>query len=98
MVGGHTHVQMLRRYDQAFLINPGSVGLPGVGPEREDLPRNKMVHWAEYAIITLANGHFSIDLCRTPLDVPALLQVGYASGMPDIDSWVRNWHNPEKTE
>jgi putative phosphoesterase len=33
MVGGHTHVQMLRRYEQALLINPGSVGLPGVGPE-----------------------------------------------------------------
>src|SRR6266446_1146965 len=40
MVGGHTHVQMLRHYEQAFLINPGSVGLPGVGPQREDLPRN----------------------------------------------------------
>jgi putative phosphoesterase len=98
MVGGHTHVQMLRRYDQTFLINPGSVGLPGVGPEREDLPRNKDVHWAEYAIISLYNGHFSVDLHRTPLDIPALLQVGYASGMPDIDSWVRTWHNPEKAD
>lgn len=98
MVGGHTHVQMLRRYEQGWLINPGSVGLPGVGPEREDLPRNKKVHWAEYAIIALHNGHFSVDLRRTPLDVPALLQVGYASGMPDIDSWVRTWHNPEKVE
>lgn len=98
MVGGHTHVQMLRRYDQAFLINPGSVGLPGVGPESKDVSRNKLVHWAEYAIITLHNGHFSVDLRRTPLDVPALLQVGYASGMPDLDSWVRTWHNPEKAE
>jgi len=98
MVGGHTHVQMLRHYEQAFLINPGSVGLPGVGPQREDLPRNKQVHWAEYAIITLHNGHFSVDLRRTPLDIPALLQVGYASGMPDVDSWVRTWHRPEKAE
>lgn len=98
MVGGHTHVQMLRRYEQAWLINPGSVGLPGVGPEREDLPRNTDVHWAEYAILTLRNGHFSVDLRRTPLDIPALLQVGYASGMPDVDSWVRTWHRPEKAE
>lgn len=97
MVGGHTHVQMLRRYDQAFLINPGSVGLPGVGPEKEDLLRNKDVHWAEYAIITLHSGHFGIDLRRTSLDIPALLQIGYASGMPDIDSWVRTWRQPEKT-
>lgn len=98
MVGGHTHVQMLRRYEQAFIINPGSVGLPGVGPDREDLPRNKHVHWAEYAIITLHNGHVSFDLRRTPLDIPALLQAGYASGMPDIDSWVRTWHNPDKAD
>jgi putative phosphoesterase len=96
MVGGHTHVQMLRRYEQAFLINPGSVGLPGVGPDSEDLPRNQHVHWAEYAIITLHNGQVSVDLRRTPLDIPAVLQAGYASGMPNIDSWVRTWHNPDK--
>jgi putative phosphoesterase len=98
MVGGHTHVQMLRRYEQAFLINPGSVGLPGIGPEREDLPRNEKVHWAEYAIMTLHSGHVSVDLRRTPLDIPALLQAGYASSMPAIDSWVRTWHTPEKSE
>ena len=96
MVGGHTHVQMLRRYEQAFLVNPGSVGLPGVGPEREDLLRNKHVHWAEYAILTLHSGRLSVDLRRIPLDIPALLQAGYASGMPNIEEWVRTWHNPEK--
>lgn len=98
MVGGHTHVQMLRRYEQAFLINPGSIGLPGVGPESQDLPRNQKVHWAEYAIITLQNGQVRVDLRRTPLDIPALLQAGYASGMPTLDSWVRTWHHPEKEE
>jgi len=98
MVGGHTHVQMLRRYEQALLINPGSVGLPGVGPEKEDLPRNQVVHWAEYAIMTLHDGYFSVDLRRIPLDIPALLQIGFASGMPDLDSWVRTWHNPVQAE
>ncbi len=86
MAGGHTHVQMLRRYGQAFIINPGSVGLLGVGPTSEDLPRNTHVHWAEYAIITLRDEQLSIDLRRTPLDIPAVLQAGYASGMPNIDS------------
>jgi putative phosphoesterase len=98
MVGGHTHVQMLRRYDQAFLINPGSVGLPGVGPERVDLERNKDVQWAEYAMITLYYDRISVDLRRTSLDITALLQVGYESGMPDIEAWVRTWHNPEKAD
>ncbi|GHO46895.1 metallophosphoesterase family protein [Ktedonospora formicarum] len=91
MAGGHTHVQMLRRFEQALLINPGSVGLPGVGPESKDLQRNKQVRWAEYAILTLRNGHISVDLRRIPLDIPTLLQIGYASGMPDINSWVRAW-------
>ncbi|QBD79430.1 metallophosphoesterase [Ktedonosporobacter rubrisoli] len=95
MVGGHTHVQMLRRHEQALLLNPGSVGLPGIGPEREDLPRNQDVHWAEYAILTLDNGHVSVDLRRTPLDVSAILHAGYASGMPNLASWVRYWHHPE---
>lgn len=98
MVGGHTHVQMLRRYEQAFIINPGSVGLPGVGPERDDLPRNTHVHWAEYAILTLHNSRLSVDLRRIPLHVPALLQDGYASGMPNIDSWAQTWHTPDNTD
>lgn len=30
--GGHTHVQHLRRFEQRHFINPGSVGMPGIGP------------------------------------------------------------------
>ena len=30
--GGHTHVQMVRRVGATTFVNPGSVGLPGVGP------------------------------------------------------------------
>jgi hypothetical protein len=48
--------------------------------------------------MTLHNGQVSVDLRRTPLDVPALLQAGYASGMPDINAWVQAWHNPEKAD
>ncbi|HLI69723.1 MAG TPA: hypothetical protein VKV19_08190, partial [Ktedonobacteraceae bacterium] len=62
----------------------------------EDLPRNTHVHWAEYAIITLRDEQLSIDLRRTPLDIPAVLQAGYANGMPNIDSWVRAWHTLDK--
>ena len=27
LVGGHTHLQMIRRYEDAMIVNPGSVGL-----------------------------------------------------------------------
>lgn len=30
--GGHTHVRLLRQTGDRLLLNPGSVGLPGVGP------------------------------------------------------------------
>lgn len=32
IAGGHTHVQLLRRFEQRHFINPGSVGMPGIGP------------------------------------------------------------------
>lgn len=35
MAGGHTHTQMLRRYRDTIIINPGSVGLPF---ERASIP------------------------------------------------------------
>ncbi len=31
LVGGHTHLQMMRHHGDAHLINVGSAGLPGVG-------------------------------------------------------------------
>ena len=34
MFGGHTHVQLLRRYEDVVFVNPGSVGLPRDGDPR----------------------------------------------------------------
>jgi predicted phosphodiesterase len=36
--GGHTHIQMVRRFEATTFVNPGSVGLPGVGPGTKGLP------------------------------------------------------------
>ena len=45
LVGGHTHVQMIRRYLETVIINPGSVGLPF----REWWPRPiRISPWAEW--------------------------------------------------
>jgi predicted phosphodiesterase len=32
IAGGHTHIQLLRRFGQRHFVNPGSVGMPGIGP------------------------------------------------------------------
>jgi len=84
-VGGHTHIQMLRRHEDAHLVNVGSVGLPGVNP------MNHHLHWAEYGVLTVEDGRLSIDLHRTPLDMAALLEAGTNSDMPHIELWTQKW-------
>jgi predicted phosphodiesterase len=48
ILGGHTHIQMIRRYQDAHLVNVGSLGLPGVNAGSPELPVNRRVHWAEF--------------------------------------------------
>lgn len=88
LAGGHTHLQMLRRYRDAHLINVGSVGLAGVGAAAQ---RNRDVHWAEYGVVALDGARLDISLRRTPLDVSRMLEVAHASGMPEFEWWASLW-------
>ncbi len=90
-VGGHTHIQMMRRYKDAHLINVGSIGLPGVNAGSPELPMNRHVHWAEYGILSVEQGRLSIDLRRTPLNMATLLEAARHSGMPHIEWWMQKW-------
>ncbi|MGH2533498.1 MAG: metallophosphoesterase family protein [Thermomicrobiales bacterium] len=93
--GGHTHVQLVRRHGEAHIINPGSVGLPGVGPGVPDLPVNHAVAWAEYAVVSVTDGSLGIKLRRIPIDLEKILTAAAASGMPHLDWWTSKWrHNP----
>ncbi|HEY7417433.1 MAG TPA: metallophosphoesterase family protein, partial [Ktedonobacteraceae bacterium] len=82
MVGGHTHIQMIRRYEDAHIVNVGSVGLAGVNAGSPELPMNHEVSWAEYGVLSVEHGRLSIDLRRTPLDMAAVLSAGTSSNMP----------------
>lgn len=89
MAGGHTHQQMLRRYNEAALINPGSVGLPyervtATGQVRHP-PR------AEYALAGWEDGVLSVDFRRVPFDVDLLIQTALESGMPHAGWWIQGW-------
>jgi len=88
LAGGHTHVQMLRRWNESLLVNPGSVGLPFLAwwPQRV-----RMAPWAEYAIVTADDGRLAVDLRRTPFDVEQLLRISRASGMPHAEWWADCW-------
>lgn len=88
LVGGHTHLQMIRRYEDAIIVNPGSVGLPF----REWWPRPVRISpWAEYGVIGGDNGRLSVDLRRTTFDVDAFLEASLASGMPHAEWWADCW-------
>jgi predicted phosphodiesterase len=88
LIGGHTHVQLLRRWDRSLLVNPGSVGLPFLSwwPERVRIAR-----WAEYAIVTAEDGCLHVEFRRTPFDVTDLLRLSRSSGMPHAEWWADCW-------
>jgi predicted phosphodiesterase len=91
MIGGHTHIQMIRRYQDAHLVNIGSIGLPGVNAGSLELPDNHQVHWAEYGVLSIERGRLSIDLRRTPLNLDDMLATARNSGMPHLEWWVQKW-------
>jgi predicted phosphodiesterase len=91
MVGGHTHIQMIRSYEDARIINVGSIGLPGVNAGSPELPMNHDVHWAEYGILSVEGGRLSIDLRRTPLNMEAVLRAATDAGMPHLEWWMQKW-------
>ncbi len=90
MAGGHTHVQMMRQYMGALLVNAGSVGMPFEQmPFGERGPR--VMPWAEYAVVTSENKAISVDLRRVPVDINAIKQAGVDARMPETSDWLHNW-------
>ena len=90
LFGGHTHTQLLRRYQQLTFVNPGSVGLPF-----ELLPNGSARNpaWAEYALVEVIQGQPSITFRRVPYDVQPLLEAAKTSGMPHAETWSADWSN-----
>ena len=91
IAGGHTHIQLIRQLDQQRFINPGSVGLPGIGPRAADLARNRHVDWAEYAVIESNDDAISIELYRAPIALAELFEIARAVNMPLFDWWKTLW-------
>ncbi|MEM7033791.1 MAG: metallophosphoesterase family protein [Chloroflexota bacterium] len=79
LIGGHAHVQMIRRYGHSMLVNVGSVGFPL--QHYPFSPPPPVLLWAEYAIVSWA-GSLSIDLRRVDFDLDKARQLAGESGMP----------------
>jgi putative phosphoesterase len=82
LAGGHTHLQLLRRYGDRVLVNPGSVGLPlgSLNKGGPALPR-----WAEYALVAVEDGGVELAFRRLEVDVEAVAAA--TTAMPDW-SWA----------
>jgi len=89
VAGGHTHTQMLRRFREMTVINPGSVGLT---IERSSLTGEvRNPPWAEYAVVGLEKGELWIEFRRVPYDVGELIQAARESGMLHTEWWINHW-------
>ncbi len=88
MFGGHTHTQLLRRFEDTTFVNPGSVGLPfGILPDG----RARNPAWAEYVLVNIASGQPSITFRRVPYDTKPLLEAAKKSRMPHAETWNADW-------
>lgn len=83
MIGGHTHLQMVRRMPGTLVANAGSIGMPS-NPEN----RSVFVPWAEWAMIESSGAGLSVSLRRTPLDAAEMAAQAEGSSMPGIDQWI----------
>lgn len=90
LVGGHTHIQMLRRHKTRLVINPGSIGEPLLQMPPRDLPQ--IPPWAEYAVITADSGRLSVDLRRVPVDTDAIRKA--AAAVTNPFNWADLWLSP----
>lgn len=89
LVGGHTHVQMFRRFKDLLVFNPGSVGLAmdRVSP----LSNIRQPAFAEYAIVEYDKTALQVELHRITFDLQTFIQVMNASGMPHAAWWASHW-------
>ena len=89
LAGGHTHTQMVRRWTDKLIVNPGSVGAPF--ELRRGSTTVRYPPWAEFAVLTVVGGDMSLELRRTPVDVAAILVLAAAMHMPELAWWSARW-------
>ncbi len=83
-VGGHTHEQFIRRYGEARIMNPGSVGLPFIMKGSDGL--NICV--AEYALLEVIDDQPNVTFRRIRYDLNSLEATAQKSGIPHVQHWL----------
>lgn len=88
---GHTHVQGMWRVGVQAWINPGSCGLPGIGPGAPGLAANRDVSWVEFAMIESSARGMSATMRRLSIDMDQMWAAVQASDMPHQAWWRALW-------
>src|SRR5574341_1592348 len=89
LVGGHTHLSMIRPHRRMLVVNPGSVGMPFEQPRQDG--RTFLLPWAEYGILLSVGRLLSVDLRRVHYDIEAIKQAAMDSQNPDYRLWLDEW-------
>ena len=89
-IGGHSHIQMYRRYGNKLVLNSGSVGNAFVHAYTPGKPPS-LLPWAEYAILEQSGNMLHVDLRRIYFDTDALLKIVRESSLPGKDWWLRQY-------
>jgi putative phosphoesterase len=89
-IGGHSHIQMYRRYGEKLIINAGSVGnafkfayAPGNIPS--------LLPWAEYTILSQTGNTLDVDLRRVYFNTGDLLKLVAQSQLPGTAWWMKQY-------
>jgi putative phosphoesterase len=89
-IGGHSHIQMIRRYDDKLILNSGSVG----NAFRFVYTPGKPVYllpWAEYMIIHQSGDSLGVDARRVYFDIGKLIQTVKESQLPSTAWWLNQY-------
>jgi putative phosphoesterase len=89
-IGGHSHIQMLRRYDDKLILNSGSIGNAFKFAFSPGNPVN-LLPWAEYMIVNQSGDSLNIDSRRVYFDTDELLKKVKERQMPCADWWLSQY-------
>jgi putative phosphoesterase len=89
-IGGHSHIQMVRRHDDKLILNSGSIGNAFKFAFSPGNPVY-LLPWAEYMIINQSGNSLSIDARRVYFDTDQLLEKVKESNIPCTDWWLSQY-------
>ena len=90
-IGGHSHIQMVRRYDSKLILNAGSIGNVFKFAYSPGKPVD-LLPWAEYMIIEQNDGLLNISARRVDFNTDELIEKVKASGLPCTSWWLSQYH------